>query len=202
MGKKVVAIVGTYRKGRVIDSAVGEILKAAEAHGAETVRIDLIDKNIEFCMNCRKCAQEKDTGIRAQCVHNDDMPVILEQADAADALVLASPVNFFSVTAVTKVFIERLLVYVYWPWGVASGPRPRISKPGKKAVTVVSSACPAFLARILIRAPQRLLKTAARCMGAKVQKALYFGPVARTEDATLPPKSLAKAYKAGERLVV
>ena len=38
MAKKVVAIIGTYRKGRVIDTAVSEILKGAEAHGAETVK--------------------------------------------------------------------------------------------------------------------------------------------------------------------
>ena len=36
MAAKIVAIVGTYRKGRVIDAAVSEVLKGAEAHGAQT----------------------------------------------------------------------------------------------------------------------------------------------------------------------
>jgi putative NADPH-quinone reductase len=200
MAKKIVAIVGTYRKGKVIDTAVAEILRGAEAGGAETLKINLMDKHVEFCTNCRACTQEEDVGNRGSCVQDDDMEAILEEVDRADALVLASPVNFFRVTALMKRFVERLVVYAYWPWG-KGGPKLRIKKPDKKAVTVTSSACPAFLGRILIRAPLSLLKTAARCMGAKVQKSLYFGLVAKSEDAMLSQKSRHKAYRAGEQLV-
>ena len=200
MAKKVIGIVGSYRKDRVIDTAVSEILKGAEAHGAEISKIYLIDKHIEFCTNCRKCTQEKDVGIRAKCVHNDDMEDILSQVDSADAMVLGSPVNFFNVTAVTKRFIERLLPYVYWPWG-AKMPKFRIKNTNKKAVIVTSSAAPAFFGRIFMRAPLTTLKAAAKCMGAKVVQSLYFGPVAQSPDATLNEKSLRKAYKAGEKLV-
>jgi len=200
MAKKIVAIVGTYRKGRVIDTAVDEILKGAQAHGAQTTKIYLIDKHIEFCANCRQCAQEKDAGRRGKCRHNDDMDQILREVDEADALVLASPTNFFNVTAVTRRFIERLLPYSYWPWTAKMGPKLRIKKPDKKAVIVTATACPAFLARILIRGPLRALKIAARCMGAKVGQTLYFGAVAQSPDATLDQKSLARAYRAGEKL--
>ena len=58
MCKKVVGIVGSYRKGRVIDTAVTEILNGAESRGAETVKIYLTEKQIEFCNNCRSCMQE------------------------------------------------------------------------------------------------------------------------------------------------
>ena len=199
MAAKIVAIVGTYRKGRVIDAAVSEVLKGAEAHGAQTSKIYLIDKHIEFCTNCRKCVQQKDVGVRAKCIHDDDMEAILQQIDGADGIVLASPVNFGNVTAVTKRFIERLIVYGYWPWG-GKMPKLRIENPEKKAVTITASACPAFIARILMPGPLKMFKAAARCMGATVLKSLYFGPVAQTEDATLGPKGLLKAYKAGERL--
>ena len=53
--RKIVAIVGTYRKGKVIDSAASEVLRGAESRGAETEKIHLIDKHIEFCNNCRMC---------------------------------------------------------------------------------------------------------------------------------------------------
>lgn len=200
MAKKIVAIVGTYRKGRVIDTAVDEILKGAQAHGARTSKIYLIDKHIEFCANCRQCTQEKDVGRRGKCRHNDDMDQILREVDEADALVLAAPTNFFNVTAVTRRFIERLLPYTYWPWGAKMGPKLRIKKPDKKAIIVTSTACPAFLARLLIRGPLRALKIAARCMGAKVGQTLYFGAVAQSPDATLDEKSLARAYRTGEKL--
>ncbi|KPL21202.1 MAG: hypothetical protein AMJ75_10435 [Phycisphaerae bacterium SM1_79] len=199
MAKKIVAIIGTYRKGRVIDTAVSEVLKGAEAHGAQTSKIYLIDKDIEFCTNCRNCTQQKDVGMRGKCAHNDDMEAILEEVDGADALVLASPVNFGNVTAVTKRFIERLIVYGCWPWG-RKMPKLRIENPDKKAVTVTASACPGFIARILMPGPLKAFKAAARCMGATVLTSLYFGPVAQTENATLDRKSLLKAYRAGEKL--
>ena len=56
---KITAIVGTYRKGGVTDSAVDEILAAAREAGAETTKIYLIDKHVEFCTNCRTCTQEE-----------------------------------------------------------------------------------------------------------------------------------------------
>lgn len=200
MGKKVVAIVGTYRKGRIIDTAVDEILKGARAGGAETVKIDLIDKHIEFCTNCRACMQQEGRGRPGECVHDDDMAAILAEIDSADAVVLASPINLGRVTALMKRFVERLGVLAYWPWGVAA-PKHRIAPANKKALTVVSSACPAFLGRIIMPAPLRLLKYAAKFMGAKVQKSLYFGLAAGSKDAKLSEKSLRKAYKAGEGLV-
>jgi len=200
MAKKIVAIIGTYRKNRVIDTAVSEVLKGAQAHGAETVKIYLIDKHIEFCTNCRKCMQQEDAGVRAQCVQDDDMDAILQEVDGADGLVLASPVNFSYVTAITKRFIERLVVYAYWPWGAKMGPKLRVKDRGKKAVAVTASACPGWLARVMMRAPLTALKIAAWCMGAKVQKFLYFGLVAQSEGAKLDEKSLLKAYKAGEKL--
>lgn len=59
MGKKIVGIVGSYRKDGIIDSAVSAILKGAQRRGAETKKIYLVDKDIAFCRNCRKCTQEK-----------------------------------------------------------------------------------------------------------------------------------------------
>jgi len=46
---KVIAIVGSYRKGGVIDTTIDEILSSAKEEGAETDKIYLIDKHIEFC---------------------------------------------------------------------------------------------------------------------------------------------------------
>jgi rRNA processing protein Krr1/Pno1 len=44
MAKQIVAIVGTYRKGRVIDTAVSEILRGAQSRGARTRTIYLLDE--------------------------------------------------------------------------------------------------------------------------------------------------------------
>ncbi|MGA2092648.1 MAG: flavodoxin family protein [Sedimentisphaerales bacterium] len=114
MSKTIVAVVGTYRKGGVIDTAVDQILKAAQDTGVQTSEIYLIDKHIEFCTNCRDCMQNPGPD-RGVCRHHDDMVAILDQLESANALVIASPINFYNVTAVTRKFMERLIVYGYWP---------------------------------------------------------------------------------------
>jgi len=199
MSKTIVAIVGTYRKGGVTDTAVDEILKAAQTAGIQTSKIYLIDKHIEFCTNCRACAQQPGPG-RGTCVQKDDMVSILDQVDFADALVIASPINFYNVTAVTRRFMERLVVYGYWPWGTGA-PKFRITKSGKKAVLVTSSAAPAFIGKIFFRPALIALKAIAQCFGAKVIARLYFGLVAQQPDATLNKKDLMRAYKTGVKLV-
>ena len=120
----VTAIVGSYRKGGTVDTVIDAVLRAAQEAGAETSKIYLIDKHIEFCTNCRECTQEKGAG-RGACPLQDDMSGILENSRNADCLVLGSSINFYTVTAVMKKFAERLLCYSYWPWGML---RPRMRK--------------------------------------------------------------------------
>ena len=199
MAKKIVAIVGTYRKGKVIDTLASEVLLGAADNGAETEKIYLVDKHIEFCTNCRTCTQEADVGRRGTCVHDDDMAEVLNKVDAADGLVLAAPTNFSNVNAPTRRFMERLIVYGYWPWD-ARIPKLRVKKPDKKAVTITAAGCPAPLARILMPGPPKALKIAAAMLGARVQTSLHFGAIAQAPDGTLTQKNRQKAHQAGTRL--
>src|SRR5512142_2522471 len=50
---RVTAIVGSYRRGGVVESAVDEILAAAKREGADADKIHLLDRRVEFCTNCR-----------------------------------------------------------------------------------------------------------------------------------------------------
>ena len=200
MGKKVVGIIGSYRRGRVVETAVREVLRGAREKGAEVVEINLLDKNIEFCDNCRACVQNKE-GLRGVCRHNDDMEGILAEIDSADGVVLGSPVNFGTATALMKRFVERLVVYCHWTWGTKM-PGRRSEMPGKKkAVIVTSSACPAVIGWVLMPGARKVLKMAAGAMGAKVVKQLYLGPVAVSESETINEKAREKCRRAGERLV-
>ena len=196
--KKVIGIVGSYRKGRVIDSAVSEVLRGVESRGAQVSKIYLIDKNIEFCDNCRSCMQTEGDA-RGNCVHDDDMDEILNDIESADAVVIGAPMNLGSVTAVTKRFIERLGVYAYWPWGK---PAPKFRKTnGKKAVIITSSAMPSLMGKIIAGSCMRTLKYSAKVLGAKITATLWFGMVARHPADGLNEKKLKKAFAAGQKLV-
>lgn len=161
MSKKIIAIVGTYRKGKTIDTVVDELLRAAQQQSCQTEKIFLLDKHIEFCTNCRNCTQQAGI-IRGDCVISDDMKQILDKIDSADGIVLAAPINWFNITALMKRFVERLLPYGYWPWNITI-PKGRIKKLTKKAVIITSSGCPEWLGRIIFRNTFFTLKSAARC---------------------------------------
>ena len=195
---KVVAVVGTYRKGRTIDNAVEEALRGAREAGAETEKIMLLDKCIEFCSNCRVCTQTAGPE-RGRCAIQDDMESILNVLDSADAYIFASPINFYSVTALMKRFIERLVCYGYWPWGTY--PKMRLKKGRKKALLITASACPAFIGRIAFRQTFGVLKAAAQCFGAGTIQTLYIGAAAREPQAALNETDKRRACAAGQKLV-
>lgn len=198
---KIVAVIGTYRRNGIIEQTVDAILRAAKEEGAEVEKIDLKEKSIEFCTNCRKCAGPRAPDLRrTDCVFDDDMGVICEALDRADGIVLAAPVNFFTVTALMKRFIERLLVYVYWPWGKNSLPKPRVATVDKKAVVMTASACPALFGRWLLPNATSTMKSAARLLGAKVVCKLYFGLVCGEEHQRLSASQAKKAEAAGRLL--
>lgn len=198
MPKKILAIVGSYRKGGIIDTIVDEALAGAEQAGAEVAKIYLVDQKVEFCTNCRTCTQEPGKR-RGECIHDDDMANILYQWDDADALVLGAPVNFFNVNAITRRFMERLVCYAYWPWKEKMGPKMRIARPAKKAVLITSSAMPGIMGRVFTGA-MRALKLMAKTMGAKPTATIFAGLVPSEKDPKPPKKLLAKARVAGRRL--
>ncbi len=194
---KITAIVGTYRKGHVIDQAVDEILAAAREAGAETAKIYLIDRHVEFCTNCRTCTQGEGPQ-RGECTIQDDMRAILDEIDRSDALVLASPMNFWTVTAVMKRFIERLVCYAYWPWGNL-GPKMRSKRRTKRAVVVISSAAPSLMARLMTRMVG-LLKSTAGLLGAKTVGVLSIGLAASEPQADIGQRARRKARRLGRKL--
>ena len=197
MSRKILGIVGSYRRGGVIDTLVSEVLSAAEEQGAETGKIYLIDKHIEFCDNCRCCTQEQGPE-PGRCVLDDDMADILDRYLASDGLVLGAPVNFFNVNAITRRFMERLVCFAYWPWG-GRAPATRVKDRGKKAVLITSMAMPAFIGRYF-NGSMRALKAASAFMGAKPIAKIWVGMVSQTKEPSLPESALRKARKAGRML--
>jgi len=191
------AIVGSYRKGGTVDTVIDAILSAAREAGAETSKIYLIDKHIEFCTNCRQCTQAPGA-IRGACPLEDDMSAVLDAIERADALVLGSSINFYTVTAVMKKFAERLLVYDYWPWGMLR-PKPRSKKRDKRAVIVISSAAPAIMTRLLTGAG-KLMKDAALMLGFRTIGVLTIGLAATAAKMQPRPGILKKARRLGALL--
>lgn len=100
---KVLAISSSPRRGGNSDVLCDEFLKGAAENGHETQKIRLAEKKIAPCLACYGCAESH------VCVRRDDMADVLAALKAADVIVLASPVYFYSVCAQMKTMIDRCL---------------------------------------------------------------------------------------------
>lgn len=197
MSSKIVAIVGSYRKGGTVDSAVETVLEGARSRGAETQTFYLRDEHIEFCTNCRNCVQAPGE-TRGKCSQQDALETILSAVEAADGVVLASPVNFWNATALFRRFLERLIGYGYWPWG-QNAPKARSSHQKRNAVLIASAAMPGFLIPLATGAP-RALRGAARLMGARILGRMWIGLSARQPQALLSARTCERAARLGAAL--
>ena len=198
--KRFLGIVGSYRKGGVIDTVISEILDAAAAQGAVTDKIYLSDKKVEFCTNCRECVQPVGAD-RVPCfVHkDDDVNDIIGQAFAADTLVIGAPVNLGAANALTQRFAERCIGSYYYPWG-ARYPVLRSKKKPRKAILVSSSAAPAFMNNATFGAgATATLRTIADLLGAEVADIIKVGLVSE-RDFEVPARSLDKGRHIARQL--
>ncbi|KYK38259.1 MAG: hypothetical protein AYK18_17560 [Theionarchaea archaeon DG-70] len=100
---KVLGIAGSPRKEGNTEILMRTALASAERFGAEVELLRAVDKNVKPCNGCLTCLK---TG---ECViKDDDMQEIYQKLQAADGIILGSPVYYFSVTAQMKVLIDRM----------------------------------------------------------------------------------------------
>ena len=101
MSKKVLILSGSPRRGGNSDLLCDEFLRGAQESGNEVEKIFVRSKKIAPCNACYCC---KDGG---KCAIRDDMGEILDKMQAADVIVMASPVYFYSIDAQMKAVIDR-----------------------------------------------------------------------------------------------
>ena len=103
MSKNIVILSGSSRKGGNTDMLAAAFKEGAESVGKNVALFRVADMNIGGCTGCEHCFDE--VGV---CVQNDDMLEILDALRKADALVLASPVYYMTITAQLKLAVDRI----------------------------------------------------------------------------------------------
>lgn len=113
--REVLIVVGSPRPQGACATLADQVRKGAEAAGAVTHRFDLHTMDIRPCTACDACLESAD----ADCIVEDDMRTLYPLLRSADALVIASPVYWFNVSAQTKLFIDRGFYALQGPEGSA-----------------------------------------------------------------------------------
>jgi len=102
MGKNVLILSGSPRKGGNSDLLCDQFLAGAREAGHQVEKIRLAEKTINYCTGCGACFEKK-----MVCSQKDDMAEMLEKMVAADVIIMATPVYFYTMNGQMKTLIDR-----------------------------------------------------------------------------------------------
>ncbi|MDZ4167415.1 MAG: flavodoxin family protein [Coriobacteriia bacterium] len=101
---KVVAFSGSARRGGNTSLMLRRVLGVLESEGIETELIELAGERAQGCTVCLKCREVRDRRCHGR---RDIINSCIEKMDAADGIIIGSPVYFADVTPETKALIDR-----------------------------------------------------------------------------------------------
>ena len=184
--KRVLGLLGSPRKKGNSAALAAAAARGAESAGAEVETIYLNGLKISPCQACGSCRKAERSG----CAQDDDMQVLYPKIMAADAFIIASPVYWFSMSAQTKLFMDRWYMF---------GAEDYRALTGKRAAVVMSygdedpfmSGCVNAL---------RSFQDAFRYVGIEPVGFVY-GTGGETGKPTAENRLMTKAQALGRRLV-
>lgn len=100
--KNILILSSSPRRDANSDTLCNEFLRGATEAGHTVEKIFLRDKTINYCTGCSTCSLHA-----KPCPQRDDMPEILDKMVAADIIVMATPVYFYTMAAQMKTLIDR-----------------------------------------------------------------------------------------------
>lgn len=98
---KVLGINGSPRIDGNTDILLDKVLEGAKSKGTEIEKIILNKLNFSPCQECENITDD------GSCIVNDDWQEVSRKIRDSDVLVLASPIFFGSLSAQTKMMIDR-----------------------------------------------------------------------------------------------
>lgn len=98
---KVLGIAGSPRRGGNTDLLLEEVIRGATDRGAEVKTFILKNLKIATCQHCDACLEA------GNCRIQDDMQMIYREMEITDCIVLASPIQFMTITSHMKAMIDR-----------------------------------------------------------------------------------------------
>jgi multimeric flavodoxin WrbA len=187
---KIVAVYGSPRRKGNTSLLLKKAVQGAREAGAEVEEIVLRDLKISPCLEIYGC---KKTG---RCVIDDDFHRVLDQIQACQGLILASPIFFYAVSAHTKMLIDRcqsMWVKKYWIDKVPYGGR----EPKRKGLFISVGATKG---KKLFDGALLTMRYFFDVLDTELWKALLHRGLDFEGDVLKHPEYLEEAYEEGEKL--
>ena len=104
---KILALIGSPRKGSNTDTLVEKILEGAKENGHISKKIYLYDYEILPCIDCRNCKR----GLYI-CTIEDMMQEIYSKMENADLIIFGTPIYWYGPTGQMKLLIDRMRPFI------------------------------------------------------------------------------------------
>ncbi len=187
---KVLGICGSPRRGGNTETLLDKALEGAKSTGAEIEKIILEELDIAPCA-------EKEYGVVTEeglSVVEDDANTVFKKIAEANVLVLASPVFFGSLSAQTKMLIDRFQC-VWWAKNVLK--KDIFNKKIRGAFICTAAASKNEFFENAASIARNFFVTA----GIEYAEELFCHALEEKDDALDRPEFLAQAFEMGKRLV-
>jgi len=102
MNKNVLVLSSSPRRGGNSDLLCDQFILGAQESGHQAEKIFLKDKKINYCTGCGTCHNGEKS-----CPQKDGMSEVLEKMIAANVIVMATPVYFYTMCGQIKTLIDR-----------------------------------------------------------------------------------------------
>ncbi len=126
---KVLIINGSPRVNGNTSIAVNEMVKIFEKEGVEAEVVQIGTKDVRGCIACNSC------GEKGKCVFDDVVNEIAPKFEAADGLVLASPVYYASANATLIACLDRLFYSTHFDKTMKVGASVVVARRGGLSAT-------------------------------------------------------------------
>ncbi len=101
MSKRVLILSSSPRKKGNSNALCDRFIEGAIEASHSVEKVVLAEKTINYCTGCYACRTH------GKCAQKDDMAQILDSMSAADVIVMATPVYFYTMCAQMKAVIDR-----------------------------------------------------------------------------------------------
>ena len=188
---KIIAIYGSPRRNGNTSLLLQKAVQGAREAGADVEEVVLRDLKMSPCLEIYGCKKD------GRCAIKDDFQNVYDQILACKGLMLASPIFFYTVSAHTKILMDRcqsFWVKKYWieetPFGILDAKRKGLfisvgATKGKR----------------LFEGVRLTVKYCFETFDAELWRALLYRGVDFDGDVIEHPDYLDETYTAGKELV-
>jgi multimeric flavodoxin WrbA len=190
---KVIAFNGSPRREGNTEILLSETIRGVKQQGSEVTVYNLGTLNLKTCLNCGHCDSA------GRCIIKDDMQTIHDEIRTADRIIVASPIFFFSVSAQTKILIDR--GQTFWAEKYVHKKPVPAGPFGRKGLLLLVGGMKKNEKNVGFDCAEATVRAFFRTVNVQEHVTLGYDSIDEKGAIAKHPTALMDAYEAGKKLV-